>query len=245
MGVFAFLIEDAKSILLTYCQLMSENNTKAVFDATASTYDHDRSLLIPGCNRFYGWALDLIPRRAKTIVDLGAGSGLLSVLIRDRFPEAHIHLIDFSSPMLELARQRLAGAARVSFHQSDYLADPLPQEVCAVVSSLSIHHVDDDGKQKIFRKAYAALKPNGVFVNAEQVAGPTPELEARYKALWLEQVREAGASEQQVADSLLRQQEDRCSSVEDQLRWMRDAGFADADCWFKENRFAVLAGTKR
>ena len=26
---------------------MSENNTKAVFDATASTYDRDRSKLIP------------------------------------------------------------------------------------------------------------------------------------------------------------------------------------------------------
>jgi tRNA (cmo5U34)-methyltransferase len=224
---------------------MSENNTKAVFDTTASTYDRDRSLLIPGCDRFYSWALDLIPRHAKTVVDLGAGSGLLSVLIRSRFPEAHVHLIDFSGPMLELARQRLAGDEKVTFHQADYLAEALPQEVCAVVSSLSIHHLDDDGKREVFRKAHAALKPNGVFVNAEQVAGPTPELDARYKALWLDQVREAGASEQQLADSLLRQQEDRCSSVEDQLRWMRDAGFADTDCWYKENRFAVLAGTKR
>jgi tRNA (cmo5U34)-methyltransferase len=224
---------------------MSENNTKAVFDATASTYDRDRSLLIPGCDRFYGWALDLIPPRAKTIVDLGAGSGLLSVLLRNRFPEAHVHLIDFSGPMLGLARQRLAGDVRVTFHQADYLAEALPQDVCAVVSSLSIHHQDDDGKREVFRKAYAALKPNGEFVNADQIGGPTPELEARYKALWLNQVRAAGASEQQVANSLLRQQEDRCSSVEDQLRWMRDAGFVDADCWYKENRFAVFAGTKR
>jgi tRNA (cmo5U34)-methyltransferase len=39
------------------------------------------------------------------------------------------------------------------------------------------------------------------------------------------------------------QQEDRCAAVEDQLSWMREAGFTDADCWYKENRFAVLAGT--
>jgi tRNA (cmo5U34)-methyltransferase len=70
-------------------------------------------------------------------------------------------------------------------------------------------------------------------------------LDARYKALWLEQVRAAGASEQQIADSLYRKQEDRCASVEDQIEWMRAAGFADADCWYKENCFAVFAGSKQ
>jgi len=39
-------------------------------------------------------------------------------------------------------------------------------------------------------------------------------------------------------------QADLCASVEDQLAWMRSARFADADCWLKEGRFAVLAGTK-
>jgi tRNA (cmo5U34)-methyltransferase len=221
------------------------NLTREVFDRTASTYDRDRSLLIPGCDSFYRWAIDLVPARAKTILDLGAGSGLLTVLIRARFPEAHIHLIDFSAPMLALARERMAGDAKVTFHQTDYLAEPLPRDLCAVVSSLSIHHLDDDGKRAIFRRAHAALKPGGVFVNADQVAGPTPELDERYKALWLAQVRALGATEEQIEASLYRRREDRCAPVEDQLVWMREAGFADADCWYKEGCFAVFAGTKR
>jgi tRNA (cmo5U34)-methyltransferase len=171
---------------------MGENHTKAVFDATASTYDRDRSLLIPGCDAFYRWAIDLIPRGAKTILDLGAGSGLLSVMIRERFPKARIHLVDFSEAMLDLARERMSGDANVTFQQADYLVDPLPKEMCAVVSSLSIHHLEDEGKREIFRRAYGVLKPNGVFVNAEQVAGPTAELDVRYKELWLAEVRAAG-----------------------------------------------------
>lgn len=221
------------------------NATQQVFDTTASTYDKDRSRLIPGCDAFYRWALDLIPAGAKHIVDLGAGSGLLSALVRDRFPNARIHLIDFSGPMLELARSRLGDDPRITFEQADYVAAALPEKVCAVVSSLSIHHLNDSGKQAIFRKAHAALLPRGVFVNAEQVAGPTAELEERYKALWLKQVRQAGATEEQIEASLYRQREDRCASVEDQLRWMREAGFADADCWYKDNRFAVMAGRRR
>jgi tRNA (cmo5U34)-methyltransferase len=220
------------------------NRTQEVFDTTASTYDADRSKLIPGCDTFYRWAIDLIPPRAKNIVDLGAGSGLLTILIRNRFPEAHIQLIDFSAPMLDIARLRLGNDPNITFHRSDYVKEPLPQQLCAVASSLSIHHLDDADKRTLFERIYDALLPGGVFVNADQVAGPTPVLEERYKALYLEQVRAAGATEQQIAESLYRQQEDRCASLEDQLAWMRAAGFSDVDCWYKDNRFAVFAGTK-
>jgi tRNA (cmo5U34)-methyltransferase len=33
---------------------------------------------------------------------------------------------------------------------------------------------------------------------------------------------------------------DRCASVEDQLAWLRAAGFREADCLLKDHRFAVL-----
>jgi tRNA (cmo5U34)-methyltransferase len=220
------------------------NRTREVFDTTASTYDRGRSLLIPGCDNFYRWGVGLIPAKAKHILDLGAGSGLLTILVRNRFPDAHIHLVDFSEPMLALARERMGDDGNVSYQQGNYLTDALPGEQCAVVSSLSIHHLDDEEKRSVFARVHAALKPRGVFVNAEQIAGPTPELDVRYRALWLEQVRAAGATEQQIKASLYRQQEDRCATVEDQLRWMREAGFADADVWYKDNRFAVMAGTR-
>lgn len=221
-----------------------KNRTKEVFDRTASTYDRDRSLLIPGCNTFYRWAIDLIPARAKYILDLGAGSGLLTALVRDRFPEAHIHLMDFSAPMLSLAGDRLGNDPRITYERANYAKAALPDGLCAVVTSLSVHHLDDCDKQTVFKKAHSALKPGGVFVNAEQIAGPTPALDARYRSIWLQQVRAAGATEQQIEASLYRQQEDRCSPVKEQLDWMREAGFADADCWYKENRFAVMAGTR-
>lgn len=220
------------------------NRTKEVFDRTASTYDHDRSLLIPGCDAFYRWAINLIPARARNILDLGAGSGLLTALVRDRFPEAHVHLMDFSAPMLSLAGDRLGNDPRITYQRADYAKAALPDGLCAVVTSLSVHHLDDHDKRTVYKKAYSALKHGGVFINAEQVAGPTPALDARYRSIWLRQVRAAGATEEQIEASLYRQKEDRCSPVEEQLNWMREAGFADADCWYKDNRFAVMAGTR-
>ena len=220
------------------------NRTKEVFDATALSYDADRSRLIPGCDTFYRWAMDLIPAQARQILDLGAGSGLLTILIRNRFPQARIHLIDFSGPMLERAKSRLGDDALVTYEQADYLKAKLPEGLDAVVSSLSIHHVEDAGKRELFSKIYAALGSGGRFINADQVAGPTAKLDERYKALWLEQVRQAGATPEQIEASLYRQREDRCAPVETQLQWLREAGFSDADCWYKEGRMAVMAGTK-
>lgn len=37
---------------------------------------------------------------------------------------------------------------------------------------------------------------------------------------------------------------DRCADLESQPRWLREAGFASADCVFKSWRFAVIAGFK-
>ena len=218
--------------------------TQEVFDITASTYDADRAKLIPCYDAFYRRATDLIAHDAKNILDLGAGTGLLSQFVRQWYPDAHIILADLSEPMLEKARVRFADDSNVTFEITDYTTAPINGTYDSIVSALSIHHIDDESKRALFEKIFKALRPGGTFVNAEQVAGPTPALDAQYKALWLEQVREAGATPDQIADSLYRQQDDRCASVENQLDWMRRAGFTDADCWFKDNRFAVLAGTR-
>lgn len=220
------------------------STTQTAFDVTAATYDADRALLIPCYNAFYRRATDLIAHDAHNILDLGAGTGLLSAFVRQWYPQAHIILADLSEPMIEKARVRFADDKNVTFEITDYTTAPINGTYDSIVSALSIHHIDDEAKRALFTKIFKALRPGGTFVNAEQVAGPTPEIDRRYKELWLEQVREGGATPDQIADSLYRQQDDRCASVEDQLGWMREAGFADADCWFKDNRFAVLSGTR-
>ena len=223
---------------------MRPNNTQAVFDATAATYDRDRMKLIPGHESFYAAALELIPADANLIVDLGAGSGLFSAMLHAAFPNAHLHLIDFSEPMLALARQRLGDAPNLTYTLADYTTAALPTSCDAIVSALSIHHLDDPIKQSILPGILAALRPGGVFLNADHIAGPTPELEALYQQRWLVQIRADGATEQQIKDSLYRQQEDRRTPIDPQLNWLRNAGFAHVDCWYKHSSFAVLTGSK-
>ncbi len=219
-------------------------SVKGVFDATAGTYDEARRRLIPCFDRFYGAALELLPPGAERVLELGAGTGLFSAMLRERMPGAALHLVDVSEAMLAQARERFAGDARVTVKVRNYSAGALGTGWDVVASALSIHHLEHGAKQALFARVLEALRPGGWFVNADQVAGPTEALEAEYVSRWLAAVRGAGATEMQIEESLFRQREDRRASAEAQMGWMREAGFEAVDCWFKEGSFAVFVANR-
>jgi tRNA (cmo5U34)-methyltransferase len=226
-----------------------------VFDAVAGTYDEARRRLIPCFDAFYGTAVQvaspplraaLAAGRTPEVLDLGAGTGLLSLLLSAAVPGVRLTLVDGALAMLARATDQLDGRSVPHRTVHADLADELPPgRYDAVVSALAIHHLDDAGKRALYRRAAAALAPGGVFVNAEQVAGPTPELDRRYDEVWMERIVELGASPEEIAGSRARMRHDRPATVADQVRWLAEAGLVDVDCYFKEWRFAVFGGRAR
>jgi tRNA (cmo5U34)-methyltransferase len=221
---------------------------KEAFDAAATGYDGLRRQLIPCFDDFYGAAVDLLPfprGAAPRILDLGAGTGLLADLLLRRWPRARLTLLDLSGEMLGQARARFAGRpAQVGIRVADYLADPLGGPYDAVVSALSIHHLPDPGKRALFRRAFAALRPGGWFVDADNVLAPTPALAALDRARWIARVRESGIGSGDLAAALLRTRLDVLAPLADQLAWLRRAGFDDVDCRYKWLHFAVFCGRR-
>lgn len=224
-----------------------------LFSIGAQGYDAVRRNLVPCFDGFYKSALDIIGdwagARAATaldVLDLGAGTGLFSAMVMSRLGRARIHLMDVSEAMLARARQRFAGGAgvNVGFEVRDYTQGSLGGPWDLVVSALSIHHLDDGAKRALFARIFEALRPNGLFVNAEQVLGPTPAAEARYRRLWDEQVLASGVDRREYERAVERMLHDRCATLADQLEWMREAGFTEVDCAFKQWRFAVYFGMR-
>ncbi len=221
----------------------------ALFDEAAEGYDRSRRQLVPPFEDFYRTVVEAIPHErdaAIRVLDLGAGTGLLSALVARAFPRARITLVDVSSVMLGVARRRFAGEPeRFELRVMDYARESLPREYEIVVSALSIHHLDGTGKRKLFRKIYDVLCDGGVFVNADQVLGSTPETEARYRETRLRQARERGVSEEDLAAALVRMREDQPSTLEEQKAWLEEAGFRQVDCPYKNYSFAVYGGRKQ
>jgi tRNA (cmo5U34)-methyltransferase len=217
-----------------------------VFDAHAADYNAPRRRLIPPFDAFYGTAVDAVRitgREPERILDLGAGTGMLSSFLRTAYPRAHPTLLDSAGRMLVQAREALGGDA-IAYVEAD-LGDPLPPgPFDAVVSALAIHHLEHPGKRDLIARVHTVLVPGGVFVNAEQVAGPAPVFEDLYARWHGERARAAGSGDAEWAGAVERMRHDRCAAVEDQLGWLRAAGFAAADCLFKDHRFAVMAAIR-
>ena len=221
----------------------------ALFGAAAEDYDRARRQLVPPFDDFYGTVVNSIPHEREDVIrvlDLGAGTGLLSAFVARAFPRARITLVDASPEMLAVARRRFADEPeRFEFRVLDYAREPLPGEYEAVVSALSIHHLDGAEKRQLFRKVSGVLRDGGVFVNADQVLGTTPEIDARYRETWLRQVRERGVGEEDLAAALARMREDKMSTLDEQKAWLVEAGFEQVDCTYKNYSFAVYGGRKR
>ena len=226
---------------------MSAATAAEAFAAHAPEYTALRRRLVPGFDVFYGALVDAVRlapasgRAPLRVLDLGAGTGLVSAHVLDAFPEARVELLDGAEPMLAEARRTLGDRA-AALHVRD-LRDALPAgPFGAVVSALAIHHLEDADKRSLFARVREVLAPGGVFVNAEQVTAADPRLAQIYLERWISDCRALGASEHEIQGALDRGAYDIAAPTEAQLLWLRDAGFAEADCFYKAWRFAVHAG---
>lgn len=221
----------------------------ALFDEAAGGYDEARRRLVPGIDGLYRSVLESIPFGVDEpikVLDLGAGTGLLSAVVADRFPRARITLVDLSVEMLRVARRRFSHEPdRFEFRVMDFARKDLPGGYDLVASALSVHHLTDGDKRELFEKVHGALVSDGLFVNLDQVLGETPEEEAGYEEWWLRRVREAGASEEDLAAAFRRMRADKSATLKAQLRWLEEAGFGEVECRREDHRFAVYGGRKK
>lgn len=180
-------------------------------------------------------AASLLPfHRGESIrvLDVGAGYAMLAAEVLAAFPSGHVVLQDFSEPMFEHARQRLRDSAdRTSFVACDFRApgwtDAFDGTFDAVVSSIAIHNVRDvDIIKRIYKDICTLVSSGGCFYNLDFIS-PAGPLSARVLLRGRRQV-----------DSETRE----TPSLEAHLGWLRDAGFNEADCLFRVDRQALVAG---
>jgi tRNA (cmo5U34)-methyltransferase len=220
------------------------NSVQHAFDLAAEDYDRTRRRLVPGFDDFYRAAIDLIrfPRESTLkVLDLGAGTGLMAAAVLAEHPDIELDLLDGSGEMLALAGERLGGAIS-AVHVQD-MRDPLPDgPYDAIVSALAIHHLEHAEQRRLFAAVHERLRPGGVFVDAEQVAGPSPARSDAYDELWVPYAHAAGASQEETDAARERFGLDRCAGPGSLLEWLREASFHNVDCLFRWWRFAVVAG---
>ncbi|MCW3018971.1 MAG: hypothetical protein JWN10_1279 [Solirubrobacterales bacterium] len=191
----------------------------------------------------------------KRFLDVGAGAGAMSELMLGAGgagPESHAVLVDFSQPMLDRAAVNLAGYAGRWQAVTGDLNDPSWRDALpdgrydAVVSGLAIHHLPPERKPALFAEILEVLEPGGMFVNMDYVAidGPLRGLfDEQMLANAVRAERDSGGTRHEHEVDL-EDDDDRPDTVEDQLRWLRDAGFQEVEVHFKWAEAAIYGGMR-
>jgi tRNA (cmo5U34)-methyltransferase len=181
--------------------------------------------------------LDHIPISIKRVLDLGTGNGRLLKMIRIIRPNVEGVGIDISPAMLKAAKESFFGDPSVKVFKHD-LNDPLCSSELGtfdvIVTSLAIHHLSHERKHSIYKEIYSLLNHGGVFCNLEHVDSPTKRLHEHFL--------------NSLGDSIARfardEYSDRLLSLDTQLRWLKEIGFVDVDCYWKWLELALLIGIK-
>ena len=213
----------------------------------ASRYDEHRRWIIPDCAGFYAAAVAAAASRRKdpAILDIGAGTGLLSGFLLEVYPAASLTLMDLSGEMLAVARRRFAGRGATRFIVADYREADLGGPFDIACSALSIHHLEREEKHELYQRVFSALARGGTFVNADEFAGETAREHRENLEHWDEfllggPLGEAGAREIMERRDRL----DRMDRLSVQLGWLEEIGFTGVGVPYRNGTFAVMTGKK-
>jgi trans-aconitate methyltransferase len=193
-------------------------------------------------------------------LDLGTGDGVLSAVLLARYPAAEPVLVDFSPPMLDAAKERLASlASRPAFVQAD-LAAPIWREAVeayapfdAIVSSFAIHHLEDERKRALYGELLDLLSPGGTFAHIEHVAPDTPWMSRAFEEAMIDAIWEYGRSSDPALTrdaaatayaSRLDRDANRLAPLDVQCVWLRDVGYTQVTAPFRWYEIAVFGGNR-
>jgi len=225
---------------------MLDKILKTKFDSGAKSYNRQRSNVIPHMDQMYSIVAELASSNVPgpKILDLGAGTGLLTGKLFKKYSRGTFTLIDISMEMLNIARERFKGKANFEYIQQNYLKTDFDSSFDIVISSLSIHHLNNNSKEKIYSKVYEILNEGGVFINTDQVLAPSSENEYIYQRNWMEKIETGSLKQDEKKFIFDRMKLDNPSTLENNLKWLKNCGFINVDVFYKYYNFCILYGKK-
>ena len=162
--------------------------------------------------------------------DLGCSLGASTHSVLHAIGEApcEIVAVDDSRAMLERAREIASHETRVRWQQADVRTVEL-ERADVVILNYTLQFLPPADRLPLLRRIRGALNPQGVVIVSEKLRAP-----AYAEDLHLDFKRANGYSELEISQKRAALENVmRIDSEDEHLARFRDAGFADADTWFR------------
>lgn len=230
-----------------------DNSVEHFFDRISEGYDAAITRAIPPYVEMMKTVLGYCFMDSATswsVLELGCGTGNLSLFVKDTFPNAHLTLVDLSADMLHQAGQKLERAglpkAQLTPVQGGFMdLDFPPGQFDLVVSSMALHHLLDVEKPVMYARMFKWLKPGGLFRCADETLS-LPQLVQEQNLLdWEVWARSQGATTEDVdmwtAHAV---QHDHYAPLAKHFQWMQEVGFTEVDCYWRKLMWTSFGARK-
>jgi len=105
---------------------------------------------------------------------------------------------------------------------------------------MSLHHIVDKGP--FYRRLHGSLRPGGMLVLGDELAGAVPRVQQLNWDGWLRFARQSGRLSDSEIEEIVRHERefDHYETLPRQLELLGAAGFGSADCVWRYLNYAVF-----
>ena len=193
------------------------------------------------------------PDAGLSVLDIGSGYGPVAAVVLDAYPKAHAIGLDISEAMMAVGRERMARfGERFRYVVGDFGPGVLPPEAVeagpfdVVVSARAIHHLSAELMARLYADIHKNLRPGGSFFNLDTASPETDAMRDRYRAARRaehpEDVRPAATAGEPRHTDMFPHHRD--ATLVRHLEWLKAAGYAAYDCFYKKADRALIGGFK-
>jgi tRNA (cmo5U34)-methyltransferase len=220
------------------------------FGAMVESYDSLIRRAVPRYDEMIERIMDYLPPSAGRVLELGCGTGNLTLRLAERFPRAAITTVDAAPEMTQITARRAAAAgrdpgSRVTTHTGRFEELRFaPGSFDLVASCMSLHHVIDKGA--LFRDIFSWLAPSGVLVVGDELLGGSDANQRIHWNKWLAFARAPGNCTAEEVRGLIDHAErhDHYASLPEHFRLLDQAGFVNADCVWRNAMYCVFTAAR-
>ncbi len=207
----------------------------------------------------------------KRILDIGCGTGSLSLRLIESFPEAEVFCVDIDPTMLWIAEtMKRKYDNRIHILQHDLRDTSWRKNFSftfdAVVSATALHWLNGDQLNTLYQQISQLLRPSGIFLNADHVGSDSLIIQSYWDrcrdmkrsdeslspendwdSFWTDYTKALGVDVNKIRDPLFKNRE---SGPEEglPLSWhfdkLREANFTVVDCFWRCDGDAIYGGLK-
>lgn len=220
---------------------------------TASVFDDMVSRSVPYYDEIQRMVCEIAASFAtpgSNIYDIGCATGTTLIALNEQVDSKDVQLIgmDNSDEMLSRAASKISklpGTNNIKLVNANLNNQPPVENSSVVILLLTLQFVRPLNRNKLIRKIYNGINPNGCLILVEKVTGSCTLLNRLYIEYYYKYKRKMGYSDMEIA-----QKREALENIlipyhhEENRKMLLDAGFSHIEEFFRWYNFSGLVALK-